>query len=51
MTTELKTTNYENVKLYILHDLSFVNIVPTPNIKIIRKGAHLNFAMGAILHR
>jgi len=26
---------------------SFVKIVPISNIEIIRKGAHLNFAMGA----
>jgi len=30
---------------------SFVKIVPISNIEIIRKGAHLNFAMGATLHR
>jgi len=38
-------------KIYLLYALSFVKIVLICNIYIIRKGAHLNFAMGATLHR
>jgi len=34
-----------------MHGSSFVKIVPISNIEIIRKVAHLNFAMGATLHR
>jgi len=34
-----------------LYGLSFVKNVPIFNIQIIIKGAHLNFAMGATLHR
>jgi len=37
---------FENI--YFLHGLTFVKIVPICKIQIIRKGAHLNFAMGAI---
>jgi len=37
--------------MYFLHGLSFVKLVPTSNLQIIRKGAHLNFAMGATLLR
>jgi len=36
---------------YIPRGLSFVKIVPISNISIIKKGAHLNFAMGTIFHR
>jgi len=34
--------------IYFLHALCLVEIVPVSNMKIIRKGAHLNFAIGAI---
>jgi len=34
-----------------LYGLSFVKIVSIFNIQIVIKGAHLNFAMGATLHR
>jgi len=44
-----KVLNFQ--KVYLLHSLAFVKIVPTSNLQIIRKGAHLNFAMGATLHR
>jgi len=37
--------------IYFLHGLSFVKIVPISNTYILRKGAHLNFAMSTILHR
>ena len=36
---------------YFLYGLSFVKIVSIFNIQIVIKGAHLNFAMGATLHR
>jgi len=37
--------------IHLLHSLSFEKIVPISNIYIIKKGAHINFAMGAILDR
>jgi len=37
--------------VHLLQRLSFEKLVPTLNIQITKKGAHLNFAMGAILHR
>ena len=37
--------------MYFLYGLSFVKIVPIFNIQIIGKGAHLNFVIGATLHR
>jgi len=37
--------------IYFLHSSTFVKIVPISKIEIITKGAHLNSAMGAILHR
>ena len=37
--------------IYFLHGLCFATIVPISKIEIIRKGAHLNFATGAILPR
>jgi len=37
--------------IYFLHGLCLVTIVPISEIGIIKKGARLNFAMGAILPR
>jgi len=34
-----------------MHGSSFIKIVPVSNTEIIRKGTHLNFAMGATLHK
>jgi len=49
------STNYHKYfpfwHIYFIHGLSFVKFVRISNIDIIRKGAHLNFVMGATLHR
>ena len=37
--------------IHLLHSLSFEKTVPISNVSIIKKGAYLNFAMGAILDR
>jgi len=49
---QIKNKHISSVaNIYFLHDLSFVRIEPISNVQIIKKGAYLKFAMGAIFHR
>jgi len=43
--------NFLFKNIYFLHGLSFTKILPISKIYINKKCAHLNFDMGAILHR
>jgi len=37
--------------IYFLYGWCFAKIAPISNIEIMKKGAHLNFSMGVIVHR